>query len=56
MIAKQKVSCHNGQCFREKEGMSVYFDELFDDSNIVDRIEEDLLVNSLYGNRRFRAN
>ncbi len=37
----QKIKCHAGQCY-EDESLNTAFEELFDDSNVVDQIQKDL--------------
>jgi len=49
VIKMEDVSCHEGKCWTAKKGVAVYFDELFDESNIVDQIEADLWKSTLYG-------
>jgi hypothetical protein len=43
---KQKISCHKGKCFEEKEGKTVFFDEMFENGNIVDDIKKEMYNNS----------
>jgi len=43
---KQKIMCQRGKCF-EIDTLESEFDSLFDDNNIVDRIQHDLIKKSL---------
>ena len=46
---RQKVSCHHGKCFEEHESVETHFDELFNQQNIVKKIEKELWDHTLYG-------
>ena len=39
---KQEVICQQGKCF-ETESLDSEFDEMFDDTNMVDTIQRDML-------------
>jgi len=41
----QKIVCHKGRCF-ETDMLKSEFDSLFDDSNLVERIQRDLWKNA----------
>jgi hypothetical protein len=43
-LRKQNIICQKGKCF-EEESIETEFDNLFDDSKIVDQIQKDLLRN-----------
>jgi hypothetical protein len=47
---KQKVACHAGKCWEVKEAKTNYFEDVFEDNNIVDNIEKDLWKKTAYGN------
>lgn len=43
---KQKIVCQKGKCF-ETETIETKFDNMFDKTNIVERIQLDLLKNMI---------
>ena len=43
---EQKIMCQSGKCF-DADTLETEFDNLFDDSNIVEQIQHDLLKESI---------
>jgi hypothetical protein len=39
---KQKIMCQKGRCY-EEDTLETQFDSLFDDSNIVEQIQHDIM-------------
>lgn len=45
-LGKEQIICQKGKCF-ETESIETELDSLFDDSNIVDQIQKDLMKNAM---------
>ena len=48
-MLKQEVACHNGKCVEVKKNKTNQFNVLFEEDNIVNNIERDLMSDSMYG-------
>jgi hypothetical protein len=47
---KQKIMCQKGKCWEETSNDdSSHFEEMFNESNIVKKIEKDLFMEFMYG-------
>lgn len=46
---RQNITCNKGRCWEEADGNEPDFDELFNEDNIVKKIEKDLWSKNIFG-------
>ncbi len=45
---KQTISCHKGKCVEEKDEKTDFFNKLYKEENILNKIEKDLWDKEIY--------